>query len=198
MWRIHDIIVNNDKQSVKNHTFLLYEKIDNLIWQIMPDSKQQLCISWDLTSDLLKLVHSLIYYSFNQSLCCLNELFIYKIVKQLKQYIDHCSDCQINCFRWYCLYELLQSILFSSIFFHTITMNFILRLSKNKFNMLMIIMNKFIKHVIFILNKLIWNAETWTIHLLDCFVIADWSTSHVIILNCDRKFIFTIWKAIFK
>ena len=29
--RIYNIIVNNNKQSVKNCTFLLYEKIDNLI-----------------------------------------------------------------------------------------------------------------------------------------------------------------------
>ena len=113
----------------------------------MSDSEQQLCISQNLTSDLLKLVHNFIYYNFNQSLCYLNELFIYKIVKQLKQYIDHCLDCQINYSRQHCFYELLQSILSSSIFFHIITMNFIMRLSKDEFNMLMIIMNKFIKCV---------------------------------------------------
>ena len=146
----------------------------------------------------MKLAHSLIHYDFNWFLCCLNELFIYKIIKQLKQYIDYCSDYQINCFRWHCLYESLQSILSSFISFHTITMNFILKLSKNKFNTLMIIVNKFIKHITLISDKSTWNAETWAIHLLDYFVITDWSTSCVIILNCDRKFIFTIWKAIFK
>ena len=31
LWRIHDIIVNNDKQSAENCTFLLYKKIDDLI-----------------------------------------------------------------------------------------------------------------------------------------------------------------------
>ena len=90
--RIHNIIVNNDKQSAENHTFLFYEKIDNLIWQIMSDSEWWFCISQDLTSDLLKLAHSFIHYSFNWFFCHLNELFIYKIIKQLKQYIDYCSD----------------------------------------------------------------------------------------------------------
>src|SRR5204862_8229555 len=121
----------------------------------MSDSEQQLCISQNLTSDLLKLVHNFIYYNFNQSLCYLNELFIYKIIKQLKQYIDHCSDCQINHSKQHHFYESLQSILFSFISFHIITMNFILRLSKDKFNTLIIIVNKFIKHVTLISDKLI-------------------------------------------
>ena len=38
--RIHDIIVNNDKQFAENCTFLFYKKIDNLIWQIMSDDEQ--------------------------------------------------------------------------------------------------------------------------------------------------------------
>ena len=164
----------------------------------MSDSEWQLCISQNLTSDLLKLAHDLIHYSFDWFLYYLNELFIYKIVKQLKQYIDHCSDYQINCSRWHCFYESLQFILSSSIFFYIITMNFILKLSKNEFNILMIIMNKFIKCITLIFSKSTWNTETWTIHLLNHFIIADWNTSHVIILNCDRKFISAIWKAIFK
>ena len=158
----------------------------------MSDDEQQLCISQNLISDLLKLVHNFIHYSFDWFLCHLNELFIYKIIKQLKQYIDHCSDCQINYSRQHCFYESLQSILFSSISFHIITMNFILKLSKNKFNMLMIVVNKFIKHIIFISGKSTWNTETWAIHLLNCFIITDWNTSYVIISNHDRKFIFTI------
>ena len=96
--KILDVIINNDKLTLKNRAKLSYKSEKNLLYQII-NNKNHLCISHNLIYKILKLMHDFIHYNFDRFLQNLTELFIYKQVKLLKQFIDHCSQCKLNCSR---------------------------------------------------------------------------------------------------
>ena len=83
LWKILDMIANNDKLSSKNRTKLSYKSEKDLLYQIT-DNKNCLCISCDLIHEILKLMHNFIHHSFDRFLQNLAELFIYKEIKFLK------------------------------------------------------------------------------------------------------------------
>ena len=118
------MITNNNKLSLKNRIKLSYKLEKNLLYQTI-NNENHLCISHNLIHEILKLMHSSIHHSFDRFLQNLAELFIYKKIKLLKQFINHCLQCKLNCSRWHQSYDFLQSILSSSISFHTITLDFI-------------------------------------------------------------------------
>ena len=93
--KILDIIINNNKLSLKNRTKLSYKSEKSLLYQTI-DNKNHLCISHDLIHEILKLTHNFIHHDFDRFLQNLTELFIYKKVKLLKQFIDYCSQCKFN------------------------------------------------------------------------------------------------------
>ena len=78
-------------------------------------------------------------------------------------------------------------------------MNFILILSifVIDFNIVMTVCCKFIKRVIFIIDKNIWSINDWKIALLNRLNIVDWNFSKTIISDRDRKFLSKLWRAIF-
>ena len=172
--------------------------IKNLIWQIKNNDKWHFCILWDVVLKILKLVYDFIYYDFDWLLACLNRFFIYKSIHLFKQYINHCSECNINHSKKYCLYDFLQLIFTSAISFHTLILNFILALSDSEFNVILTVVDKFIKKIILIPEKITWTAEQWAEKLFECLVIADWKSFKILISNQNKKFMSAFWKALFK
>src|SRR5436190_14425640 len=138
------MIINNDKLSLKNKAKLSYKSEKDLLYQTI-NNKNCLCILYNLIHEILKLMHNFIYYDFDRFLQNLIRLFIYKEVKLLKQFINHCLQCKLNCSRQHQSYDFLQSILFSLISFHIITLNFIVDLSKKIYDIILMIVDKFIK-----------------------------------------------------
>ena len=92
------MIANNNKLSSENRAKLSYKSEKILLYQIT-DNENWFCISCNLIHKILKLIHSFIHYSFDRFLQNLVRLFIYKKVKFLKQFIDYCSQCKLNCSR---------------------------------------------------------------------------------------------------
>ena len=93
--KVLDMIANNDKLSSENRVKLSYKSEKNLLYQII-NNKNHLCISCNLIHEILKLIHNSIYHDFDRFLQNLIRLFIYKEVKLLKQFINHCSQCKLN------------------------------------------------------------------------------------------------------
>ena len=56
----------------------------------------------------------------------INSIYIRHLTKRLRIYIEHCSKCQLHQIKRHFFYDNLQSIDTSMIFFHTLTINFIL------------------------------------------------------------------------
>ena len=125
--------------------------------------------------------------------------FIRELSKQLRDYLRHCSKCQIYQTHRHKSYDSLQSIFISSIFFHTIIIDFILILFKfrENYDCFMSITCKFIKRVTCICDKIIWSIAQWNKTLLNRLNITNWIISKAIISNKNKKFMFKLWTKFF-
>ena len=117
----------------------------------------------------------------------------------LKIYLKHCSECQVNQTKRHKTYETFQSIEISSISFHIVTMNFILVFSKIKknFNCVMFVTCKFFKKMTLIPKRIEWNIEKWTKTFLIKLNIMNWRFFKQIINDRDRKFFSDFWNTLF-
>ena len=126
--------------------------------------------------------------------------YIRDLSRYFRDYLKHCSNCQIYQTKKHAFYEFMQSILTSSISFHTIIIDFILILSltSKELNISMSITCKHTKRLTLIIDKKIWFVNEWDMTLIDRLDIADWNISKIIISNKDRKFLSNMWTIIFK
>ena len=166
------MIASNNKLSLKNKAKLSYKSEKDLLYQII-NNENHLCILQKLIHEILKLIYIFIHHDFDRFLQNLIRLFIYKKIKLLKQFINYCSQCKFNHSKWHQSYDFLQSILLSSISFHMITLNFIVDLLKEIYNVILTIIDKFIKKKTLISKLFTWNVKDWTTILLNKLIIND-------------------------
>lgn len=117
----------------------------------------------------------------------------------LKIFLKHCSECQVNQTRRHKSHGALQPIDSLSISFHIIAMDFILDLSisKDGYNCAMLITCKFFKRMTLISKKIIWTAKNWAEALLSRFDIINWGLLKQIINDKDRKYFNEFWQILF-
>ena len=161
----------------------------------------RLCISHFVVSNILRLTHDDDHVDYVR---CFEKIsffyYIRDLSRYLRDYLKHCSQCQIYQTRRHASYDSLQSILISSISFHIIIIDFIfvLSLSRQEFDTIMSIFCKFFKRDFVVFDKKIWFVREWDIALFDRLDIANWNLSKIIISNKDRKFLFDMWTIIFE
>ena len=116
-----------------------------------------LCVSKTLEKEIFTIMHDDHYHAgfhwiYNNIVA---DLYIQNLSWHLKQYITHCFKCLHYQTARHMSYRTLQSIIELSIFFHIITVNFILKLFKisTELDAIMIIICKFFKKMKFILSK---------------------------------------------
>ena len=85
-------------------------------------------------------------------------LFISRLSRKIRRYIKYCSNYQLTQIKQYRSYEKLIFIVSSSYFSYIIIMNFILTLFEN-LNIVLIIIDKFFRRIIFIIDKFIYNVN---------------------------------------
>ena len=117
--------------------------------------------------------------------------YIRNLIKHLNNYIKHCSICAINRTKRHKSYDSLQWVLFSSVSFHILTIDFVLILfvTHIDINNIMSMTCKFFKRVTIISEIDTWIASQWAKTLLQRLNIANWDFSKMIISNKDRKFL---------
>jgi hypothetical protein len=124
------------------------------------------------------------------------------LVQNLHKYLWHCLQCQLNQTPHHKPYEVLQSILSLLRPFHTLTIDFILALSVIKasetYETIMSVTDKFSKTVTLISERDTMTVKDWAICLLNCLALLNWELFKAIISDWDRKFLFSLWKEIFK
>ena len=115
----------------------------------------------------------------------------------MSQYIIHYSQYQHYQIVWHQSYKILQFIIKSLISFHTVTADFIVELlkTKNKFDVIMIIICKFLKKIEFILDKEIWITAQWVKTYFA--VTIDWNIFLVWIDDRDFKWLSEFWTQLF-
>ena len=126
--------------------------------------------------------------------------FIRKFTKKFQTYIIHCSQCQLNRIVKYLFYESSRFIQSSTIFFHTMTINFILVFSiiATKLNIIFIVTCKFIKKILLIFEKNTYSTKQWANFFFMTILKYDWNVSRAIISNKNNKFMSIFWINVFR
>ena len=160
----------NKKNSFRfeNKTFFLFfrEKSkfifrsNNLIIDVHVFVSRKLCIFKFLVDEIFNTVHDAVNKHDDFHKCYERLIFSYFIrglFFQLRVYLRHCSNYQIHQTRRHKLYDFLQPILSSLIFFYILIINFIFVLfkTKNDFDIEMFVICKHNKRIICILKKVI-------------------------------------------
>jgi hypothetical protein len=187
------------------HEELEFERRNDLVYHLNRFiSRTRLCISKSLIKKIFRMTHDdLMHVDFHRVCAAIFEtLYIRRLAHHLRQYIAYCSECLLNQTKRHKSYESLYSITTSKISFHTITMNFVLALSEfektEKFDTLLIVIDKFSKDKLLILERNIWKAQNWAISLWKYLQLSNWDLSRVIIFDRNAKFRFDMWKFMFK
>jgi hypothetical protein len=175
----------------------------NLIYHVNKSiEEKRLCILSDCVADILIVVHEHEQEHSNFEITfeiISRSWYIRDLIKTLRAYIRNCSQCLQIQIRRHKSWENLQFIYSFWIFFHIITMNFVLELSKTKKkrNCILSITNKFTKRILLISNKFTYMIEDWAIHLLKETQRRDWNISKMIIFDKNRKFLSDLWRTLF-
>ena len=85
-------------------------------------------------------------------------LYISRLFKKIKKYVEHCFNCQLIQIKRYKSYDELMSIISFSTLFHIIIINFILILSSD-LNIVFTMINKYSKRVSLIVDKITYNVN---------------------------------------
>ena len=175
---------------------------DDLIYYTSNENKKRLCVSIAMKQKIFKIIHDLSNHGDFHRIYdrIVNSMYIKQFTKRLRSYIKHCSKCQFNQIKRHSFYESLQFIATSAISFHTLAIDFILKLSSmnsDDMNCIMSMTNKFIKKCMILFDKIIYNAKNWINVLIIVFMTRDWDVSREIINDRDRKFMSLFWRIIF-
>ena len=190
-------------EEIESDSFFFIEKT---IWYFEKNefsiyNTTRFCIFHFVIKNVLKFIHNEEHVDYSR---CYDKIsfnyYIRELFKYFRDYLKHCSNCLMYQTKRHRFYDSLQFILTSSIFFHIITMNFILILfkSRNDFHCAMSIICKFIKSVIVIFDSVKWSTNQWISALLKRLNFMNWNISKIIISNRDRKFLFDFWIQIFQ
>ena len=149
-------IVLKSKKKFFDFRGIRFRYKNNLLYFIFDliDS-ERLCISKFMKTEIFQQIHDFTHHNDFMKIYDKLRHFIYVrfMIKRFKIYITHYSKYQINQIKRYSIYNELNSIVSLIIFFHTIVMNFIITLLFNKkFDVLLIIICKFSKKILFIVD----------------------------------------------
>ena len=144
---------NSDDVNEVNNDISIFKKLrieidfelnsNDFIYNISTEMRR-LCIPLTVKPEIYRLIHNDathadIHRCYNR---LIEILYISRLSRKLKRYIEHCSSCQLNQTKRHKSYNELVFIKFSSHSFHIIVINFILDLSK-KMNVIFIVIDKF-------------------------------------------------------
>ena len=146
--------ISNDSKSVRIE--IDFKIVDGFIYYIDTNDRDRLCISKSLKEEIFQQAHDENHHAeAHRCYSRISEiLFIFKLLKKFRVYIEHCSSCQVNQIKKHAFYEKLMFISTAPQPFHIIIMNFIVKLL-NKYDCLFIITDKFSCRVLFIFDYFI-------------------------------------------
>ena len=207
-WRKHVLLLHKNDQLKKNASDMPFIRKKSLIYYIdQISSVRRLCVPKDCVKNILNIAHENDHSEYVKTHdIIIKSWYIHDLIKLLKKYIQHCSECLICQVKRHKSYESLQFIDSSSLSFHTITIDFVLTLPHSEifdkvitsFDTMLTITDKFFKRILLIAEKSTYSAHDWANEMIKYLHIADWGYSMIIISDRDSKFLSNLWKSIFK
>ena len=162
-WIWIQIEIRDCQDSTDINDSINFVKKNGLLF-FVDQEKEQLCLSKSVEKKMFSITHNNHQHiNYHQVYFWISDLYISKLSMKLKNYIKHCCLCQLNQTKWHVLYDQLKLIIFSTILFHTVMMNFIVVMSEvNEYDALLMITDKFSKRVSLISEKIIYSVLKWT------------------------------------
>ena len=181
-WKKHVLLLNKNDSLNENVAIMSFIKKENLIYYVdqMTDVRR-LCISKNCVREILNIAHNNEHIDYVKIYDIIIRFwYIHELIKILKKYIQHCFECLTCQIKRHKFYEALQFINSSSIFFHTITMNFVLTLSFEEINnvilssnVMLTVTDKFFKRILLMSKESIFSAKNWVNVFIKYFNIVD-------------------------
>jgi hypothetical protein len=189
-------LINKRESNNQKNTDIDFQLKNNLLYHFK--NKKRLCISSNCEFNVFELAHDKNNHAKHNRVYSklIDHVYILKLSRKIRQYIKHCSACELNQIKRHVIYDELILISFAKISFRILTMNFIMTLFEDM-NAALIITCKTFKKMTIISEKFIWIAFEWAKALFDRLLIANWKISKRIISNRDSKFISDFWKILF-
>ncbi len=162
----------NERREKNNH-----EKFEiDFLWKnelLFHKNKKRLCIFANCEINVFKLAHDEnSYFEHNRVYTKLvDQVYISKLSRKIRQYIKHCSICELNQTKRHFVYEEFVSMS-ENISFKTLAMNFISAFS-NSINIALIVTCKAFKRMTIIFEKFTWTVFNWAKTLLNRLFIEN-------------------------
>ena len=180
---------------------------DGIIWRI--DDKtgdhaftpRRLCIPDACVKTFFDIAHTDAHIGFAKCYEAISQQwYIRGLSRQLREYLRHCSKCQLYQTRRHLPNGALQPILTPPQPFYCLTIDFImsLPLSPKGYDMLMSVTCKYSHRVTLIPGKKTFTAADWAKRLLRRLQKVDWGLPKVIISDRDGKFLSELWSSLFE
>ena len=190
--------LTGDLQFTLNQDLIYY--IDDFTW-LDCHHQQWLCIPQNCYPEVLKMTHNDKQHA--EINCIINHLcesiYMYQMTKCVQQYIKYCLDCHKLQARRHQWYGKLNLIVTPPEPFHTLAMNFIVKLSENaEFNCLATTTCKFSKVILLVPGKTTWKAQEWADVMIQELLRKDWGIFATFISDHNAKFMSTFWCSMFK
>jgi hypothetical protein len=176
---------------------------DKLLYFVDPfDGRERLVFTKAFEKRLFHAAHDVAnHLGFHRSYERLHAIYLKNMSRRLRLYIRHCPHCQAVQTKRHAPYGQLKPVVYPTLPFSTITIDFILALPKAEgfdFDAVMSVTCKCSKRIGAVPGRTDWNAAQWAHALCDMLESCSWGIPDTIISDRDRKFLSDLWKAIFQ
>ena len=146
-----------DSKLKKMYIDIAFEIKNEFIYHV--DERRRLCIFVACEQKIFRMTHDENQHS-DRHRCyqrIIDTLYVFRLSRKLRLYIEYCSSCQLNQTKRHRLYEELIFVFSSSKSFYIIIMNFVVKLS-DIYDALFIVIDKFFRRVLIMREKIIYDV----------------------------------------
>ena len=187
----------DDEQRLPGINFRLRNE---LLYYVPGDGRDRLCIPDELAGEVIGEAHGRYHRGIHRVHDELYpSIFIRNMHKKIKDYVEHCHECQLNQTKRHRPFGSLNPIPPKAPF-HTITMDFVLALPTKATDKdcLLTITCKYTKKVLLTPGQITYSAVDWANLVITALLEHDWGVPSAIISDRDRKFMSSFWRQVFQ